>query len=147
MSKKRKSIKIPALVDGERLAVTDKEKADMLGRTLAAVHSGEHLSDIHRQQKQQLLAENENVKEKRQDNRSALDVEFTMSELKIALQGTGYTAPGQDQLCYAMFRQLPMETMTMVLSLFNTIWREGDMPSLWKTAVVLPFNKPGKDTA
>ena len=42
-------------VDGERMAVTDKEKADMLGRTLAAVHSREHLSDIHRQQKQQLL--------------------------------------------------------------------------------------------
>ena len=44
MSGKRKSIKIPDLVDGERLAVTDKEKADMLGRTLAAVglHSGEH---------------------------------------------------------------------------------------------------------
>ena len=100
MSWKRKSIQIPALVDGERLAVTDKENADMLGRTLAAVglHSGEHLSDIHRQQKQQLLAENENVKEKRQDNRSALDVEFTMSELKIALQDI----QPQDKTSYAM---------------------------------------------
>lgn len=78
---------------------------------------------------------------------STLDVDFTMSELKIALQDTGYTAPGQDQLCYAMFRQLPVETLKLVLRLFNQIWRDGVMPRCWKRAVILPFNKPGKDPA
>lgn len=49
MSGKSKSVKIPALVEGEKLAVSDKEKADVLDRAFATVHSGEHLDDIHRQ--------------------------------------------------------------------------------------------------
>jgi len=67
-----------------------------------------------------------------------------MSELNI---GTGYTAPGQDQLCYAMFRQIPVESSKLVLRLFNKIWRDGILPHSWKSAVILPFNKPGKDPA
>ncbi len=97
LSGKRESV--PALVDGKRLA--DKEKADVLGRAFAALHSGEHLDCAVR--------ENENMREKRVGDVSALDVEFAMSELKVASQGTGFTTPGQDQLCYAMFRQLPVK--------------------------------------
>jgi len=63
----------------------------------------------------------------------------------VALEGSGYTAPGQDQLCYAMFRQLPKEGLEIILKLFNKIWREGVMPDSWKSALILPFGKPGKD--
>ena len=45
------------------------------------------------------------------DDKSALDVDFSIAELKIALQGTGYSAPGQEQLRSAMFQQLPVETL------------------------------------
>ena len=78
---------------------------------------------------------------------STLDMEMTMAELKLALTDTVYTAPGQDQLCYAMFGYLPAETLKLVLRLFNKIWTEGVIPSCWKTAVISPFNKPGKDPA
>jgi len=70
---------------------------------------------------------------------------FSLHELKVALEGSGYTAPGQDQLCYAMFRQLPKEGLEIILKLFNKIWREGVMPDSWKSALILPFGKPGKD--
>lgn len=105
MSGKRTSVKIPALIDREKLVVSDKGKAEVLGKAFVAIHSCEHLSDIHKQQKELALRENKEVKLKREDGISTLDVDFTMSELNIALLGTGYTAPGQDQLCYAMFRQ------------------------------------------
>lgn len=116
---KSKSVKIPALVDGDKIAVSDKEKANVLARAFAAVHSGKHLDDTHRLQKERALRENENVREKREEEMSTIDMDFTMTELKIALQDTGYTTPGQDQLCYAMFRELPIETLKIILGMFG----------------------------
>jgi len=57
----------------------------------------------------------------------------------------GNSKPGQDQLCYVMFRQLPDEALKIILNLFNKIWREGVIPVSWKSALILPFGKPGKD--
>lgn len=58
------------------------------------MHSGEHLEDIHRRQMEQVLRENKNVREKRDDCTSSTDMELTMKELKAALKaywvyGTG----------------------------------------------------------
>ena len=44
MSGKRKYVK--ALIDGEKIAVSDKEKTEVLGKAFAAVHSEEHLDNI-----------------------------------------------------------------------------------------------------
>jgi len=85
------------------------------------------------------------VKLKREDGTSTLDLDFTISELNIAPLGTGYTAPGKDQLCYAMFLQLPVESIKLVLRMFNKIWKDGMIQRSWKSAVILPFSKPGKD--
>ena len=43
------------LEDGEILAITDKEKADVLGKVFASVHSGDHLDDKHKQRKKVIL--------------------------------------------------------------------------------------------
>lgn len=48
MTGKRKSVKIPVLVDGEYLAITNKEKADLLGKKFASIHSGSHLDEEHK---------------------------------------------------------------------------------------------------
>ena len=45
-------------------------------------------------------------------------MDITLHEFKMALEGSGCTAPGPDQLCYAMFRQLPDEVLEMILNLF-----------------------------
>ena len=141
MSGKRKHVKIPALIDGEKMAASDKEKTEVLGKAFAAVHSGEHLDKIHRQQKERVSRENGDRRERREEDMSTLDMEITMAELKLALTDTGYIPPGQDQLCYAMFRHLPAETLKLVRRLFNKMWTEGVIPSCWTTAVILPFNK------
>lgn len=102
-----KKIKIPVLVDGEYLSITNKEKADLLGKKFASIHSGSHLVEEHKQQKEDIIRKCSDVLRKKDTDGSTLDMEFTMHELKMALEKSGYTAPGQDQLCYAMFRHLP----------------------------------------
>lgn len=145
MSGKRKSVKIPVLIEGEYQAITNKEKAELIGKKFASVHSGSHLDEIHKQRKKDILRTNSEVTKKKDSDDSALDMDLSLHELKMALEGSGYTAPGQDRLCYAMFRQLPKEVLEIILKLFNKIWREGVMPDSWKSALILPFGKSGKD--
>ena len=76
MSGKRTTVKIPALVEGESLMLEDQDKADALGRAFAAVHSGEHLEDKHRQGKENTLRENGNVREKRERETDSLGCRY-----------------------------------------------------------------------
>ncbi|KAL0968050.1 hypothetical protein UPYG_G00261640 [Umbra pygmaea] len=78
MSGKRTSAKIPALIDREKVVVTNTGKAEVLGRAFAAVRSGDNLSDVHKQQKARALRENEDVKEKREDGYRVTDVKAVM---------------------------------------------------------------------
>ena len=103
MSGKKKYIKIPVLEGGETMAVTDEEKANILGKSFAIIHRGNHLDHLHRKRKEQVLRENQEILRKKYNVDTTLDNELTMSELEIAINGTGYTATGQDQLSYAMF--------------------------------------------
>ena len=127
------------------MAVTDEEKANILGKSFANIHSGNHLDDLHRMRKEQVLRENQEILRKKYNVDTTLDNEMTMSELEIAIHGTGYTATGQDQLSHAMFRKLPDQVLSIILELFNKIWREGFMSKRWKSAFILTFSKPGKN--
>jgi len=90
-----------------------KKKAEVLGRAFVAVHSGNHLSKIHKRQKELALREKKEVKMKKENGVSTLWI--LQCRNSTYLIGTGYTAPGQDQLCYAMFRQIPVESSKLVL--------------------------------
>ncbi len=68
-----------------------------------------------------------------------------MNELVMVLNGIRNTATGEDQLSYVMFQNLPEKILEVVLYLFNKIWKEGKMPKSWKSALILPFKKFGKD--
>ena len=127
------------------MAVTDEEKANILGKSFAIINSGNHLDDLHRKRKEQVLRENQEILRKKYNVDTTLDNELTMSELEIAINGTGYTATGQDQLSHAMFRKFPDQVLSIILELFNKIWREGFMPKRWKSALILTFSKPGKN--
>jgi len=88
-----------------------------LGKKFANVHSGSHLYEMQRQRKDTILAVHSEVKKNKVNKGTPLDMEFTIQELETAIEGHGYTAPGQDKLCYAMFRQLPEEALKMILKL------------------------------
>ena len=70
---------------------------------------------------------------------------FSMHELMSCLSLTGDTSPGIDRITYRMIKNMHPSMMEMVLKIFNLIFTKQEFPDRWKTAVVIPILKPGKD--
>ena len=44
-----------------------------------------------------------------------------------------------------MIKHLSEGGLIKVLSLFNKVWKEGQIPRSWKEVIIIPIRKPGKD--
>ena len=73
------------------------------------------------------------------------NVPFQLQELAEALKACDETAPGPDDVPYAMLRHLSDLGQRFLLGLYNKVWIEGVFPSVWGVATVIPIPKPGKD--
>jgi len=83
-----------------------------------------------------------------------LNKEFAQLELNLAIQQLKKnSAPGEDQITYEFFQQIPETGRFVILRLFNAIWRrfhlpkawKARLPKAWKHAIVIPILKSGKD--
>ena len=70
---------------------------------------------------------------------------ISMNEIQCCLQLTKNTAPGPDEILFAMVKHLANSALEFLLHLFNKIWTTGAFPSQWKEAIVITIRKPGKD--
>ena len=70
---------------------------------------------------------------------------FTLSELRHALSQSSNSSPGLDQITYTMIRHAHPTLVQALLQLFNRIFLENLFPETWRTAVVVPLPKEGKD--
>ena len=68
-----------------------------------------------------------------------------MFEFKRAIIRAGQTTPGRDGVCYKMLAHMTEDTLEIILRLFNLIWDSGQLPLVWKEAIIVPVLKPGKD--
>ncbi len=75
---------------------------------------------------------------------SILDDEFNYFELKSAINNSKNTTPGKD-ISYKILKKLPAKALEALLELYKYIWNKGILPKQWKTTIVLPLAKPGKD--
>ena len=66
--------------------VTDKEKADLLGKTFARVHSGLLWIQVYKQCRCEILNAHVNVNKKRDTADSSLDTDFTEYEMRSAFR-------------------------------------------------------------
>ncbi len=48
-------------------------------------------------------------------------------------------------ISYSMIKNVPEVAIKALLDLYNHIWNEGSLPEDWKSAIVIPVVKPGKD--
>ena len=79
------------------------------------------------------------------NNNEAYNAQFTLRELKEALESWDSTSPGEDNILYNMLKHLPESAKSFLLKVFNKIWETGILPSSWKISIVVPIKKPHKD--
>lgn len=140
-----KSKKMSILVEGDRVASSNKEKAEMMKNAFVKAHSSTNLGAEWAAHRQTLMRQWGDVCEKRTEFESPLDAEITLFELKSALTSTAQTSPGQDGVCYVMLKHVSDVVLKKVVEVYNRVWEEGRVPATWKHAVVVPIAKPGKD--
>lgn len=147
MGGERREWSYPVLSSGNEIAVTNKEKAEMLANTFVNVHSSNNLSEEGKRGREKTKSENVEVFMKMGKVEDEQNVLFNMGELKRAMAKTGKTAPGKDDICYSMLKQLSEEGKNKLLMLYNKVWEEGKLPKSWKEAIIVPIRKPGKEAS
>ena len=127
------------------MVVGNVEKAELLAITFKKVHSSENLSEEARQCRIRTVMKNPRIVDRAELSGDPLDLHFIMFELKKAIVRARQTTPGEDGVCYAMLEHMTENSLSVVLKLFNRVWDSGQLPSVWKQAIIIPVPKPGKD--
>ena len=72
--------------------------------------------------------------------------EFTMKEMEDVINNTKpHKASGEDDIPYELIKHLPEAAKVLLLHLYNKCWLGDGVPRKWKTAVIRPLLKDGKD--
>jgi len=66
-------------------------------------------------------------------NDPRLNEPFSLSELQAVIASAPDTAPGNDNICYQMFKHMKPSSLQLVLQLFNRYWRFGELPQAGST--------------
>lgn len=70
---------------------------------------------------------------------------FSFSELECALSGLKDSTPGIDGIPYSFICKASDTTKSYLLSILNQIFISGIVPETWKSQIIIPILKPGKD--
>ena len=116
----------------------------MLAQAFVKVHSSNNLKDEGQRGKERVRGEYPGILDQREVVKDALNVPFTLGEIKRAIAKAEVTSPGKDEMCYIVMARLSDTAMGKVLGLYNKVWQEGKLPDSWKQAVVVSIWKPGK---
>jgi len=68
-----------------------------------------------------------------------------MRELLHSLEKAHDTVVGPDDIHYQILKQMPEQSLEVLLDIYNEIWNGGDFPSEWREATIIPIPKAGKN--
>ena len=119
--------------------LTGKQAAN----TLADNYKAE--SNISVQPEQQREARRELRKGSRNTNRSSKQA-ISVKELQKALRKLKRRkSPGPDEITNEMLKNLGNSALAKLLQVYNSSWETGDVPQIWREAIMMPILKKGKD--
>ena len=78
-------------------------------------------------------------------NSESYNQPFTITEIKTCLSELSETAAGPDKINNIILSNLPPESISLMLEIFNNLWEKKEFPQLWHEATIIPIPKPGKD--
>lgn len=70
---------------------------------------------------------------------------ITMKELTGVLASCKESSPGYDEITYNMIKNAHQSMRELILKLYNFIFSNRSFPESWKTAIIIPIHKTGKD--
>lgn len=70
---------------------------------------------------------------------------FVEKELNEAISNLKNTSPGEDDIENMFIKNLRVDYLQYLLSLFNKSWVSESLPKQWKTALLVPIIKPNKN--
>ncbi|MEC7531553.1 MAG: reverse transcriptase domain-containing protein [Actinomycetota bacterium] len=138
--------KVHALETNDNIATSDKEKADILAMQYCTISSDMNQDPEFKTIRTKTEADNPQIREKdRTDDCDPLNEDISLEELETALRHKKSSSPGEDTISYSMIRHAHKNLKTVVVRLFNQIFKTGQIPTQFKKAIVVPILKPGKN--
>lgn len=74
-----------------------------------------------------------------------MDAPFSISELQCVLSDLKDSSPGEDGIPYSFLTNLNPKAKLAYLKMINKLFELGVVPSSWKSQIIIPFLKAGKD--
>jgi ribonuclease HI len=139
---------LPTLIANGVKHANDKEKAEVLATVFIATSSSDnhdHDFVVTKTKVDEHINHLFSSGKCEDPNNRDINKTFNRMELEQALGRGKSSSPGEDGLKYDMLRNMPEEGKQMLLNLYNLVWSSGKMPSVWKTGIVVPIPKQGKD--
>ena len=68
---------------------------------------------------------------------------FMLHELKQVIKISRNTCPGIHTFHYQLIKHLLDDSLLLLLYIFNHIWLTQDIPTSWKTVIIIPVPRPG----
>ncbi|GFW45565.1 RNA-directed DNA polymerase from mobile element jockey [Trichonephila clavipes] len=134
---------ISALNGPNGIALSDSNKTDLIAQSL---ESQFQLNNIQNPQKDQIISsivdayinDHTNTTD---DIQPALPSEIINYIKKIKIK----KSPGRDGITNKMIKNLPLITVFKITNIINNMFKLRSFPNAWKTAVIIPILKPGKN--
>ena len=121
--------------------VEDKEKAKQFAKVykkVSKIRKGPRDRTIKRQNRKFLSAG--------PTGKSKYESDITWEELERIISETKTNkAPGEDTIPYDVIKELGPKAKKFILHMYNRIWDGEPIPQRWRTAVIKPLLKEGKD--
>ena len=130
----------PLIQDGKEI-VCDKRKAEEFNKYFANVNKQERRDTLDSHLWRAAKKNNPAPRHKHM----AFETPFNLAELNTALKRLkNNKVPGSDNIKNELLKNLGGKGKLVLLSLINRTWREGYLPSSWRTAIICPILKKDK---
>ena len=132
----------PILEVDDRIIQHPNEVAEILANSFSNVSNNRNYSPEflrHKIQEEQRRINFENA------DHLDYNHDITQEEYETHLSQTQDTSPGIDNITYSMLKHVSPSLTKSIISLYNKIYKQSYYPERWRTAIIVPIPKPGKD--
>lgn len=141
---KYQPISTPALSQDRtgNIITNPTEVSNILAGHFASVSSDDNYTETFRRYRR---TQEERIVNFNTNQYRSYNEQITANEIKYALSNANETSPGEDGITYSMIKHAHGTMLEVILKMFNRIYEEGVFPDKWRTSIIIPILKNGKD--